>query len=305
MSLHFEPLTLSAIQQLQPILQRQNDRFCDWTAGAAYMWRDFFQNKYALVGDSLLFRSRGLDGQLYFSYPLGAEDAAQALASLEAHCAATGEPLQFSTVSPENTERLLARYGDATVLPQRNFYDYLYRYDDLATFAGRRYSRQRNHIHQFVKKWPNWAYHPFTQADIPAVRDFFDTLHRHKQEQSPLSPMEQADFVACREVLEMLPELSMQGGFITVDGQIVAFSAGETLGDTLYVHIEKGDIRYGGVYQLMVREFAAHQAHPTLQYINREDDTGDEGLRRSKLSYRPCALLEKNLVIPHKTERSI
>ncbi|MBQ1950065.1 MAG: DUF2156 domain-containing protein [Clostridia bacterium] len=305
MSLHFKPLTLSAIQQLQPLLQQQNDRFCDWTVGAAYMWRDFFQNQYAIAADSVLFRSQGLDGQIYFSYPLGTDNAAPALALLEEHCATTGESLQFSTVSPDNTQQLLARYGRATVQPQRNFYDYLYFYDDLATFAGRRYSRQRNHIHQFTKKWPNWAYHTFTEKDIPAVRNFLDTMQQLKEANDPLSAMEQADFLACRESLEIFPALSMQGGFITVDGQIVAFSAGESVGDTLYVHIEKGDVRYGGVYQLMVREFAAHQAHPTLKYINREDDTGDEGLRRSKLSYRPCALLEKNIVIPHTTERSI
>ena len=57
-------------------------------------------------------------------------------------------------------------------------------------------------------------------------------------------------------------------------------------------YIEKADINYDGVYQVIVQEFAKMFAGD-VKYINREEDCGDEGLRRSKQSYRPVDLLKK------------
>ena len=64
----------------------------------------------------------------------------------------------------------------------------------------------------------------------------------------------------------------------------------------MFVHIEKADISYDGAYQMLVSSFASYFSHPDIIFINREDDTGNEGLRKSKLSYQPIALLPKYVV---------
>ena len=86
-----------------------------------------------------------------------------------------------------------------------------------------------------------------------------------------------------------------------MEGKIVAFSVGEIVGDTLFVHIEKALKEYEGSYQVMVREFAVHEATDEVTYINREEDIGDLGLRTSKLSYHPVRLLAKYFVTVEET----
>lgn len=303
MPLDFKPLEKENLPVVTPYFSTQTDRFCDWTVGAAFMWRHFFRCRYVITADCLLFQVRHTDGQDYFTYPLGTGDHRAALALLEEHCTATGEPLQFTTVSPADSARLTARYGEQTqVLPQRDYFDYLYERESLATFAGRRYSRLRNHIHQFEKKCPHWQYRALSPQDLPAVEAFLDATVARKEADGPFSPMEQTDIDGTRELLPLLHELGMNGGVLTDGENMVAFCIGEPLGDTLYVHVEKGDTRYDGAYQLLVREYAAH-CDPSIRYINREDDAGDHGLHRSKMAYRPCALLEKNIVIPPAADK--
>ena len=57
-------------------------------------------------------------------------------------------------------------------------------------------------------------------------------------------------------------------------------------------------LRADGVAILMVThdlDFCAAYADG-LAYVNREEDMGDEGLRKAKLSYQPAYLLEKFMV---------
>ncbi len=299
MSINFLPFDRDAAAIVAPYFNARGDRFCDRTVGVNYMWRIPFDGHYAITDGCLILRvNYGVKG-IHFTFPLG-ENPTAALASLEQYCRENGLPLQFAAVSEDEIAELQKRYSDIAVNANRDFFDYLYQYDDLATFTGRRYSAQRNHINKFTKQHPDWAYRPLTREDVPAVQTFLREYWERKSALEPLSRSEQTELRGCADLLEAMHDFGMVGGIITVDGTIVAFAIGETLGDTLYVHCEKGDVRYSGVYQLIVREFAAYNAAPHLLYINREDDAGDAGLRQSKLAYRPYALLEKGIAVINK-----
>jgi hypothetical protein len=81
------------------------------------------------------------------------------------------------------------------------------------------------------------------------------------------------------------------GGLLRADGRAVGFFLGEKQGDTLFLHIEKALREVRGAYPMLVRETAA--AFTDCTYENREEDDGNEGLRRSKESYCPCGKVVK------------
>ena len=88
--------------------------------------------------------------------------------------------------------------------------------------------------------------------------------------------------------------LNYKMGGIYIDGQLEAFSLG-VYGHaerTAYIHVEKANPNIRGLYPFISQQFLLHE-FPDALYVNREDDMGLEGLRKSKMSYNPILLEEK------------
>ena len=65
--------------------------------------------------------------------------------------------------------------------------------------------------------------------------------------------------------------------------------------DTFDIHFEKAREDVDGAYNAINCEFARYLRlkHPEIQFLDREDDVGIEGLRKAKLSYNPHHMVEK------------
>jgi hypothetical protein len=106
------------------------------------------------------------------------------------------------------------------------------------------------------------------------------------------------EYNAVRCCFEYFDELGLEGGLLRCEGRIIAYTMGDRLNlnsDTYDIHIEKAFGEIKGAYQTINQQFAAflQKEHPDLVYINREEDMGQAGLRKSKLSYRPAIMVEK------------
>jgi hypothetical protein len=286
---------------LRPYFERQERRTCDCTVGSTLMWRHYFDNCYALENDTLLFRSRYLDGEYAFTVPIG-RDPEGMLDAIDEYCKAQGMTPTFCTVAPMDLELLRKRWPDLSAEGNRDWYDYLYDSRDMVEFAGKKYANQRNHIRRFERDNPDWNFQVMTRDDTDQVREFYQGF---LQERSKDSPTAQAEVGEIFEVLDHFDEYAFLGGILRVGERIVGISMGEIVRDTLFVHVEKADVEYSGVYQKLVNCFAREFVTDQVRFINREEDVGDPGLRKSKLAYRPLKMLEKYTVKTAQTQGGI
>ena len=89
----------------------------------------------------------------------------------------------------------------------------------------------------------------------------------------------------------------MKIGGIYIDGTLQAFSIGvrSESESMAIIDVEKANPDIDGLYQIINREFLVSE-FPDVDLVNREDDIGIEGLRRSKLSYYPCGFENKYIL---------
>ena len=294
----FCPLTVSRIPAIEKFSRMRGNRFCDRTTGILYMWAKQCDTQYAEFGGMHLLRSVW-GGRRVYACPFGDGDLDAALDAIAADAEADGEVLAFASLSHEEAERIAAHFGGGERLTDEGWNDYLYSAAALAEFAGRAYHGMRNHVNRFCALYPDYVYTPLTPEQIEDVSAFY-AVQRIAADDGTESAAAEAD--AAAELLALYPTLveagaPLLGGVLTVSGEIVGFSIGEIVDDTLYIHVEKGNIAYSGVYPMLVREFARRVSEMGIQWINREEDDGNPGLRRSKLAYRPTAQLEKTVLV--------
>ena len=106
--------------------------------------------------------------------------------------------------------------------------------------------------------------------------------------------MEQA---ALRKALQQQTLLGLEGLLLrTCDGP-VAMTMGSRLNhNTFDIHFEKALDIADGAYAAINNGFANYlrEKYPEVEFLNREDDLGIEGLRKAKLSYNPHHMVEKS-----------
>ena len=305
--MRFEKFTVDHILRFLPVLRAQNTRLSNYTPGTAFVWGKYLDTHFAEAEGCLILRDRYVK-QEYFYYPIspsGDEEAQRrALCAVEEYCRNENVRLHFTAVPRDKLPELVLRYGSELHLSDiRRWRDYLYEKENFQNYPGGRYSGQRNHVNKFKKTYPDWQFCAYTPADAAEVRAFLEEYAASQYAKEEMYADE--EMKGAFALFENIEKLGLSAGFLRAGGKIVAFSAGEVCGDTMFVHVEKALRGYPGAYPAMAQAFAQALCGENVRYINRADDSPDMGLRKSKLQYLPAALLDKYNIAVKRTFDSL
>lgn len=178
--------------------------------------------------------------------------------------------------------------------PERGQWDYLYSVSDLVELPGNRFHNKKNLLNQFTKT-QDFTYVDFGPRVIEQAMAMQEDWCTWRDCES--SELLSAENQAILRILDRWDRFDrILGGAIFVNHIIVAYTLAEPLTeDTLVIHFEKGCPAYKGVYQAINQMFLARSA-TSFRFVNREQDVGNEGLRKAKLSYNPIDFLKKSKV---------
>lgn len=286
----FHEITIADKAWMDEKFAEDNRNACEYTFANNFIWRKTYRVEVAELFGCLVIRFRE-NGACCYSYPVGAGDKKAAIDWLLAECCTACCALNMSPLSEADKKQLTEWYpGQFLIEGDRDSYDYIYAREKLSTLAGKKLHGKRNHIARF-RDGDDWSYEPMTAENLEECRTMTYTWIRMRSEKWN-EEMEE-EVMVLHEAFDHMQELGLVGGVLRKAGEIVAFTMGEPLNtDTFVVHFEKAYPDMQGAYPMINQQFVLH-ACQNYTYVNREEDTGDPGLRKAKLSYYPEILLKK------------
>ncbi len=291
MELIWNDITFDDKETFEKYYSYKTSRGCELSFSNNYLWVAHYGTKWSIVEDCLVFYNPHRES---VSMPIG-EQPYRAVDALLRYYEEHNKAFMMHLVTAEQFEDLDKHYPGKFIIEYvRDVADYIYEAESLGTLAGKKLHAKRNHINRFVENNPEWKYEEITDENLD---DCLEMAQKWREQNNcDEDPGKSAELCVTLQALKKRKEIGLTGGAIRTREGIVAFSLGTPLtDDTFVVHIEKAFADVQGAYPIMNREFVLHAAKG-YRYVNREEDMGEEGLRKAKMSYNPAILLEKGNV---------
>lgn len=270
---------------------------CEYCFTTLYMWKDLYNTKY-YVEDDFAIVAGEYENKGFIILPLAKkENMNKAFDFIIKNFEKQHKAIHLKAINKEVFEYLQSVYGDRfEYIEERNNFDYIYDGESLRTLAGRKNQKKRNHLNSFVKEYGDRVeYKKLEEADFDECINLLKEWSKDKEESIELD----SEFKAIKRIFKNYEKLkdTLKISGIYIDSKLEAFSIGEMLNDNMAViHVEKANADIRGLYPYINQQFLLNE-FSDVEFVNREEDLGIEGLRKAKLSYHPVKFAEKYTVI--------
>lgn len=259
---------------------------CDSSFANVYLWRRQYDIRIAFDNDSF-YRAYFRQGRpVAFSLPVTKGDLKVAVDRVIKYGDDIGVKTQMGFLSSANAELIRCIYGDkVSVREVRDSFDYIYEREHLALLSGKKYHAKRNHISRFKRDHSDYSVKELCKDNFC---DAYSVAERWQANNEVTGELE-----IIKDAFDNFEALDMFGLVLYVEGRPVAMCVASEINDKVCdVNIEKA-VEIDEAFAVINNEFAKH--FDKYMLINREDDMGLEGLRKSKLSYHPDILYSKSI----------
>jgi hypothetical protein len=286
----FKPIDIEDRDFIHEILWRYQPQTSELTFTNLFIWRSHYGIQWSIYQDWLIILSATNNG--FFAFPpIGPPSRLEVLRMLLRWLQ---EQKGKENPRIERAEQLLVSEiqgaSDLVIEPTQDHFDYVYRTDDLIQLAGRKYHSKRNHISQFLRTY-SFTYAPLDKELVKGCLNLAETWCEWRRCEEDMNLLD--EWEAVRQALNHYDVLKIEGAVILIKDKVEAFTLGELLNEnTAVVHIEKANPEIPGLYAVINQQFC-ERLWRNVPYVNREQDLGETGLRKAKLSYYPDHLVEK------------
>jgi len=277
----FREIRLGDQAVIAPILKAGGKLSCEYVFPNLFMWAEIFKLRWLLDRGLLLLHSARDDVTLM---PVGKPFGIQELLAVSDRSireGGSGDFALFDTDYVEKNPRLSDSF-EINLDPANA--DYVYSVESLCELKGNKLHRKKNLLSQFLRNNPDYS---CEDMDRRYFHDCFTLAEKWCRDRLCKEIGFAHETSALKRGFDNFQELGLQGIAMRLNGNLAAFSIFSELNqNTADVHFEKYDPRIKGAAQAINWE-TARRLRGKYKYINREQDLGIEGLRRSKKSYLP------------------
>lgn len=287
MSLNFEPISLDKQNKYLKCFSQCSQKASDYSFVNLWGWAEVY-GLYWAWSDQIVWIKQTIPNEVLWA-PVASWPEIDWNRYFNTYFKA---PAIFQRI-PENLLMLWKQTMENRIIVEeaRNHWDYLYDVDELIQLKGNRFHKKKNLLNQFRKKY-DFQFVPFDieMIDMAAAMQEDWCTWRDCESSDALD----AENQAISRVLNSWNKLEgLIGGAIIVDQQMAAYTIAEPLSqDTVVIHFEKGNADFKGIYQAINQMFLEYSGK-NYNTVNREQDLGDTGLYKAKLSYNPIDFLKK------------